>query len=80
MTGRRTVVLCPPGKVTSPDDIIENKPDDGPGDVVDSTGQWDETGAAEDDGEVDVFDDRVGPFEVNEPGDERTDGTNEEEE
>lgn len=76
----RTVVFCPPSKITSSNDVVEHKPDDRPGDVVDSAGGWDETGAAEDDGEIDVFDDRVGPFEVDKPSDERADGADNEEE
>ena len=78
--GQRTIVLCPPRKVTSANDIIENESDDRPGDVVDGAGRGNETGAAEDDGEVDVFDERVGPFEVHEPSDDGADGADEEEE
>ena len=78
--GKRTIVLCPPRKVTSANDIIENESDDRPGDVVDGAGRGNETGAAEDDGEVDVFDERVGPFEVHEPSDDGANGADEEEE
>ena len=66
--------------MTSANDIIENESDDRPGDVVDGAGRGNETGAAEDDGEVDVFDERVGPFEVHEPSDDGADGADEEEE
>ena len=75
-----TVVLGPPGEVTAANDIVEDKPDDRPGHVVERGRGRDETGAAEDDGEVDVFDERVGPFEVHEPSDDRADSADEEEE
>ena len=66
--------------MTATDDIVEDESDDRPGDVVDGAGRGNETGAAEDDGEVDVFDERVGPFEVHEPSDDGADSADEEEE
>ena len=78
--GKRTIVLCPPRKVTSANDIIENESDDRPGDVVDGAGRGNETGAAEDDGEVDVFEERVRPLERDEVAPERRERPREEEE
>ena len=62
------------------DDIVEDEPDDRPGHVVERGCGRDETGAVEDDGEVDVLEERVWPLERDEVADERQGGTNEEEE
>ena len=43
--------------MTTADDIVEDEPDDRPGHVVERGCGRDETGAVEDDGEVDVLDD-----------------------
>lgn len=48
--------------MTPTNDIVENKADDSPRDVVDSTGGWDRARAAENDGEVDKFEVGVVPF------------------
>ena len=77
---QRTIVLCPPRKVTSANDIIENESDDRPGDVVDGAGRGNETGAAEDDGEVDVFEERVRPLERDQVAPQRRERAREEEE
>ena len=74
------VVLGPPGEVTPADDILEQEADDGPGNVVDGAGGGDGTSSVEDDGEVDVAEPAVGPFQANDVGDERAEDTNEEEE
>ena len=50
----RTVVLCPPGEVAAADDVVEDKADNAPGDVVRGRRGWDETRAAENDREIDV--------------------------
>lgn len=65
--------------MTATDDVVEDKPDDGPGHVVEGGGGWDETGTAEDDGEVDVLDERVRPLEGDEVASERAESANEEE-
>ncbi len=44
-----------------PDNVLEDEPHDRPGDVVDGRGGWDVGGSGEDDGEVDVFEEGVGP-------------------
>ena len=62
------------------DDVVEEETDQGPWHVVESRRRRDETSAGQDDGEVDVFDERVGPFEVHEPSDDGADGADEEEE
>lgn len=49
-----------------PDDVVEDEPDDRPGHVVDGRRGRDEPRPAEDDGEVDVFDEGVRPLEVDE--------------
>ena len=80
MEGVLTVVLCPPGEVAAADDIVEDKADDRPGHVVERRRGRDETGAAEDDGEVDVFEERVRPLERDEVAGEGTECADEEEE
>ena len=62
------------------DDIVEDEPDERPGHVVERGRGRDEAGAVEDDGEVDVLEERVRPLERDEVADERQGGTNEEEE
>lgn len=47
-------------------DVVEDEPNDSPGDVVHCRRWRDETRSVEDNGEVHVFDDRVGPLEVDE--------------
>ena len=80
MEGVLTVVLCPPGEVTAANDIVEDKPDDRPGHVVERGRGRDETGAAEDDGEVDVFEERVRPLERDKVAGEGAECADEEEE
>ena len=62
------------------DDIVEDEPDDRPGHVVERGRGRDEAGAVEDDGEIDVLEERVRPLERDEVADERQGGTDEEEE
>lgn len=78
-----TVVFPPPRKVSTPDDIIEDEPGDGPGYVVlsrvvsirsihcqrntyHSVCGRDVRSSVEDNREVEVFEDRVGPLLANE--------------
>lgn len=58
----RTIILRPPREVTASNNIVENEPDYGPRNVVDSRSRWDRTGTIEDDGEVNVLDNRIRPF------------------
>ena len=46
------------------DDVVEDKADNRPRNIVDRGRGRDEASAVEDDGEIDVFDERVGPLEV----------------
>ena len=79
-SGEDVVVFRPPAKVTTTDPVLEDEADDTPGDVVDGCGGRNETCTGEDDGEVDVFDHGVGVAFGEEPRDDRSDGTDEEEE
>ena len=65
--------------MTATDDVVKDESDDGPWDVVDSTGGGDGSSTTEDDGEVDKFKVGVGPLKTDEPLDKGACGTNEEE-
>ena len=73
------VVLRPPSEMPPTDDKLEDEPDNGPGDVIDGGRGWDETRSREDEGEVDVADDAVGPFEADDVCDDGADEANDEE-
>lgn len=77
---KRTVVLGPPGKVTATNDVVEEEPDDRPGNVVGRGRGRDETGATEDDGPVDVLEDRVVELVLEEAGEDGREEADEEEE
>ena len=77
---RLTVVLRPPGEVTPADNIVEDEPNDRPGHVVHRSRGRNGTSAAEDDGEIEIFDQRVGPLEVDEVCDQRASSPDQEEE
>ena len=66
--------------MASTDDILEDKPNNCPWDVVDSCCWWDSTSTREDNWEVDIADEAVRPLERNEPSNQRADRANEEEE
>lgn len=66
--------------MTSAEDVLEDKADDGPRDVVDSAGGRNGTSSVEDDREVDVAEPAVGPFQAEEVGNNGAENTNEEEE
>jgi len=51
-SGEDIVVFRPPREVTPANDVLEDEPDDGPGDVIDGTGGGDEASSGEDDGEA----------------------------
>ena len=76
----RTVVLSPPREVTPTDDVVEDESDDRPRDVVEGRRWRDETRAAEDDREVDVFHEGVRPLERDEVSSNRTTDADDEEE
>ena len=46
------IVLGPPGEMTATDDILEDEPNNRPGNIIDGSGRWDGTGTREDDGEA----------------------------
>lgn len=52
--------------MTATDNVVEDESDDRPGNIVDCTCRRNVTCSAEDDREIDVFDDRVRPPQVNE--------------
>lgn len=56
-----TVVFRPPAEVATTNDIVEDKADDCPGNVVDCTRRRDGTRSCEDHGEVDEFQEPVLP-------------------
>ena len=66
--------------MTAADDVVEDKAGDRPGDVVGRRRWRDETGAAEDDGEVDVADEAALPLELDEVLDKRAQEANEDHE
>ena len=78
--GGRTVVLGPPREVAAADDVVEDEPDDRRRHVVGRRRGRDEARPAEDDGEVDVFEERVRPLERDEVAPERRERACEEEE
>ena len=65
--------------MTPADDILEDEPDDGPGDVVDSSGRRDLTSAVEEDGDVDVAQPGTGPPLLQRPDDDGNHKTDDEE-
>jgi len=78
-SGKDVVVLGPPREVTPTDNILEDEPDDGPGDVVDGGGGGDEASTAEDDGEVEVAHPALGPLLCRKPGEDGGDEADDEE-
>jgi len=76
--GKNVVVLRPPREVTPANDVLEDKPDDRPGRVVDSGGGGYETSTTEDDGEVDEAYPGVGPLFIERPSNDRGDSADEE--
>ena len=66
--------------MTTADHVVEDERDDRPGHVVDGRGGRDVAGTREDDREVDVLDERVGPLERSSVADAGQDGADEEEE
>ena len=60
--------------------ILEDKSNDGPGDVVDGGCGRDETGSVENDGPVDIAEEAVGPFQRRGPCDGGQESADEEEE
>jgi hypothetical protein len=76
---KRTIVLRPPREVSPPNHILEDKPDNRPGDVVLSRCGRDVTRTGEDQGEVEVTHPGVGPLERREPVNDGQDGADEEE-
>jgi hypothetical protein len=51
-SGEHIVVFRPPREVAPANDVLEDEPDDGPGDVIDGTGGGDGASSGEDDGEA----------------------------
>jgi hypothetical protein len=76
--GQHIVVLTPPRKVTSPDDVLEDEADECPRHVVNRGRRRDGTSTGEYHREVDVFEYGVGVFPRNKVWDPRCDGTYEE--
>ena len=66
--------------MTPTDDVVEDESNDRPGDVVERRRWRDETRAAEDDREVDVFHEGVRPLERDQVSGDRTTDANDEEE
>ena len=64
--------------MTATDDEVEDETDDGPWYIVHCRSRRDQTCSAEDHREVDVFDEGVGPLQVNEPCSEGAERANEE--
>ena len=75
-----TVIFRPPGEMTPTDDIVENKADNCPRNVVHSTRRWNSPCSAEDDREVDILDRGVRPLVADEVPSCGADCANEEEE
>ena len=59
----RTIVFGPPREMSPADDVVEDEPNDGPWHVVNGGRRRYPLRAVEDDGEVDIFEDGVGPLE-----------------
>jgi len=79
-SGQNVVVLCPPGEVTTADDVLEDESNDTPCNVVDSVGGRNVTSAREDDGEVEVTNPALRVLLGQEPSNDGADEAKEEEE
>ena len=66
-TKRLTVVLCPPVKVASADDIVKDKADEHPGHVIKGSRSRRVLHAAEHDWEIDVFEETYSKLLVQYP-------------